>query len=71
MNCSAASLWAPIRTKSPEIQLTELLPLHAKIADKFSIVRSVYHTAAAVHDVGVQVDVAGAGQAHEGGGAAG
>ena len=37
-----------IRTASPDIQLTELLPLHAKIADKFSLVRSVYHTAAAV-----------------------
>jgi uncharacterized protein (DUF1501 family) len=42
----------PIKTASPEIQLTELLPLHAKIADKFSLVRSVYHTAAAVHDTG-------------------
>src|SRR5688572_8470888 len=39
-----------IPTASKDIQLTELLPLHAKIADKFSIVRSCYHTAAAVHD---------------------
>jgi hypothetical protein len=37
-----------IPTASPDIQLTELLPLHAKVADKFSLVRSVYHTAAAV-----------------------
>ena len=37
-----------IKTASKEIQLTELLPRHAKIADKFSLVRSVYHTAAAV-----------------------
>jgi uncharacterized protein (DUF1501 family) len=44
-----------IRTASPDIQLTELLPLHAKIADKFSLVRSVYHTAAAVHDTGHQM----------------
>ena len=40
---------------SADFQLTELLPLHAKIADKFSLVRSVYHTAAAVHDTGHQM----------------
>ena len=44
-----------IPTASKDIQLTELLPLHAKIADKFSIVRSCYHTAAAVHDTGHQM----------------
>ena len=44
-----------IRTASKDIQLTELLPLHAKIADQFSLVRSVYHTAAAVHDTGHQM----------------
>ena len=44
-----------IRTASPDIQLTELLPLHAKVADKFSLVRSCYHTAAAVHDTGHQM----------------
>jgi uncharacterized protein (DUF1501 family) len=44
-----------IRTASPDIQLTEILPLHAKVADKFSLVRSVYHTAAAVHDSGHQM----------------
>lgn len=44
-----------IRTASPDIQLTELLPLHAKLADQFSLVRSVYHTAAAVHDTGHQM----------------
>src|SRR5438067_1906833 len=44
-----------IRTASKDIQITELLPLHAKIADKFSLVRSVYHTAAAVHDTGHQM----------------
>ena len=44
-----------IKTASPDIQLTELLPLHAKHADKFSLVRSVYHTAAAVHDTGHQM----------------
>ena len=44
-----------IPTKSKDIQLTELLPLHAKLADKFSLVRSCYHTAAAVHDTGHQM----------------
>src|SRR5437660_730751 len=45
----------PIKTKSPDIQISEIFPLHAKIADKFSLVRSVYHTAAAVHDTGHQM----------------
>ena len=34
---------------------TEILPRHASIADKFSLVRSVYHTGAAVHDTGHQM----------------
>src|SRR6185295_9821017 len=42
----------PIRTASPDIDITEIFPLHAKLADKFSLVRSCYHTAAAVHDTG-------------------
>ncbi len=44
-----------IRTASPDIRITELLPLHARVADRFSLVRSVYHTAAAVHDTGHQM----------------
>ena len=44
-----------IRTKSDAFELSELLPLHAKLADKFSLVRSCYHTAAAVHDTGHQM----------------
>src|SRR3954468_14970977 len=44
-----------IPTASKEIQLTELLPLHAKIANKFSLLRSCYRTAAAVHDTGHQM----------------
>jgi hypothetical protein len=44
-----------IGTKSPEIQITEILPQHARHADKLSIVRSCYHTAAAVHDTGHQM----------------
>ena len=29
--------------------------MHAKVADKFSLVRSCYHTSAAVHDAGWQM----------------
>jgi hypothetical protein len=45
----------PIQTATTEFQLSELLPLHAKVADKFSLVRSAYHTGAAVHDAGWQM----------------
>lgn len=45
----------PISTKSPDIQISEIFPKHAEIADKFSLVRSCYHTSAAVHDAGWQM----------------
>lgn len=45
----------PISTKAPGIQISELFPLHAKLADKFSLVRSCYHTEVAVHDSGHQL----------------
>ncbi len=44
----------PISTKG-DFELSEILPRHAEVADKFSIVRSCYHTAAAVHDAGWQM----------------
>jgi hypothetical protein len=44
-----------ISTKSPDIQISEIFPLHAKVADKFSLVRSCHHGGAAVHDAGWQV----------------
>lgn len=44
-----------IKTKSKDIQLSEILPKHAAIADKFSLVRSCHHTGAAVHDAGWQM----------------
>src|SRR5258705_845470 len=37
----------PIRTASPDIQISEILPLHARVADKFSLVRTMHHSAAA------------------------
>ncbi len=45
----------PIKTNNPDIQISEIFPLMAKLADKFSLVRSCYHTAAAVHDTGHQM----------------
>jgi hypothetical protein len=45
----------PINTKSPDIQISEVLPKHAAIADKFSLVRSCHHDGAAVHDAGWQI----------------
>jgi len=45
----------PIKTASPEFDISEIFPLHAQHADKFSVVRSCYHTAAAVHDTGHQM----------------
>ena len=45
----------PIRTNNDAFQVSEILPMHAKIADKFSLVRSCYHNAAAVHDTGHQM----------------
>jgi hypothetical protein len=45
----------PIRTKSDAFEISELLPRHAAIADKFSLVRSCRHDGAAVHDAGWQM----------------
>src|SRR5262245_33147328 len=36
-------IWSPIKTNVPGMEITELFPLQAKIADKFSIVRSLHH----------------------------
>lgn len=36
-------IWQPVRTNVPGIEITELFPKQAKVADKFSIVRSLYH----------------------------
>lgn len=36
-------LWNPIPTNVPGIEISEMLPRQAKVADKFSIVRSLHH----------------------------
>lgn len=38
-----AGIWRPIPTNVSGIEISELFPLQAKIADKFSIVRSLHH----------------------------
>ena len=45
----------PIRTKTDAFEISELLPRHAAVADKFSLVRSCHHNGAAVHDAGWQM----------------
>ena len=47
--------YKPIKTNVSGIEISENFPRMAKHADKYSIVRSMYHTAAAVHDSGHQM----------------
>ncbi|MGL6074443.1 MAG: DUF1501 domain-containing protein [Fimbriiglobus sp.] len=42
-------------SKVPGIQFTEMLPKISQHTDKFSVIRSLYHTATAVHDTGYQM----------------
>lgn len=44
-----------IRTNVPGMEITEIFPRMAKHADKYALLRAVYHTAAAVHDTGHQM----------------
>ncbi len=45
----------PIATNVPGLQVAEIFPRLATMMDKVALVRSVYHTAAAVHDTGHQM----------------
>src|SRR5579884_3105970 len=45
----------PTATRVPGLRITEIFPRMAQHADKYSLVRSVYHTATAVHDTGYQL----------------
>ena len=47
--------YQPIKTNVPGIEISEIFPRMAKHAEKYALVRSVYHTAAAVHDTGHQM----------------
>ncbi len=44
-----------IKTNVSGIEVTEIFARMAKHADKYALIRSVYHTAAAVHDTGHQM----------------
>jgi len=45
----------PIATNVPGMRITEVFPRMARHADKYSLIRSMYHTATAVHDTGYQM----------------
>jgi len=44
-----------IKTNVPGIEISEIFPRMARHADKYALVRTLYHTAAAVHDTGHQM----------------
>jgi hypothetical protein len=45
----------PIRTNVPGMEISEIFPRMARHADKYALIRSVYHTAPPFHDSGHQV----------------
>ena len=45
----------PIATRATGMRISEIFPRTADYADRFSLIRSVYHTATAVHDTGYQM----------------
>jgi hypothetical protein len=47
--------YKPIKTNVPGIEISENFPRMAKHAEKYALIRSMYHTAAAVHDTGHQM----------------
>ncbi len=52
---SYRSIFAPIVTNVEGLDICELFPLQAKIADKFSLVRSLSHTMSSHTDGGIEV----------------
>jgi hypothetical protein len=50
----------PIRTNVPGVHISEHFPLTAQMADRYSIVRSVHHQAAPIHETGHQLMQTGA-----------
>jgi hypothetical protein len=47
--------YKPIKTNSSDIQISEIFPKLAHHTDKFSVIRTLHHTAAGVHDTGHQM----------------
>ncbi len=46
---------SPIRTNAPGIEICEYMPLQAQMADKFSIIRSLYHEMSAHNDGSIEM----------------
>ena len=49
------SVFSPIATNVPGLDICELFPLQAKLADKFSLVRSLHHEMSSHSDGGIEV----------------
>ncbi len=47
--------YKPIKTNCPDIQISEIFPNLAKHGDTFSLIRTMHHKAAGVHDTGHQM----------------
>src|SRR5262245_62861360 len=45
----------PISTRIPGVQFTELFPKTAALADRITVVRSMHHTSAPIHETGFQL----------------
>jgi uncharacterized protein (DUF1501 family) len=45
----------PIQTRLPGVHFTELFPKTAALADRVAVVRSMHHTAAPIHETGLQL----------------
>ena len=45
----------PTKTNVPGVEICEHFPLMAKMADRYAVVRSVYHKAAPIHETGHQM----------------
>src|SRR5262245_17608101 len=49
------SVFRPIATTVPGLEICELFPLKAKVADKFAIIRSLHHGMSSHSDGGIEV----------------
>lgn len=47
--------YRPIKTNAPGVEISEIFPRTARHADKFAVLRTLHHNAAAVHDTGHQL----------------
>src|SRR5262245_25691758 len=45
----------PVKTNVPGVEIAETFPLMARMADRYAILRSVYHKAAPIHETGHQM----------------